>query len=177
MSSHLGQYVLRQREKLGIGRGQLAGMLGYRNLGKGSKRIMDLEQHGACTEKFWHKIEEALHLEGEEVAKAVHQDWLDYQSWLDEPVPMELVIRYMPAVYGTVDLSADVAADPQKAEEYACRVAREKKCRVTLVVSRRLSVWIDEQGTVYSRTEARNGQPNAPYSVVGGKAFRFRFGA
>jgi hypothetical protein len=88
MASHLGQYVKRQREQLGIKRSDLARAIGYKNIGKGCNRIMALEGEGACTEDFWRKVKDALHLDDQGVQAANHQDWLAYQAWLDEPVPM-----------------------------------------------------------------------------------------
>jgi hypothetical protein len=40
-----------------------------------------------------------------------------------------------------------------------------------LVVSRRWSVWIDADGQVEARTEARPGEPNMPLMQVKGRRF------
>ena len=40
-----------------------------------------------------------------------------------------------------------------------------------LVLSRRWSVWIDAEGQVEARTEARPGEPNVPFMQVKGRSF------
>ena len=164
MRSHLGDYVRRQREKQGLNRGQLAKAAGYRNTAKGIRRILDLETTGVCVEKMWKGICRMLQLAAEDVDRVRELDWQDYQAWLDKPIEMQLVLRWMACAYTTV------------AEAYACEVARERKRKVCLVVSRRLSIWVNEEGCVYSRSTPSRGRPNQPYMQVKNKQFLFRFG-
>jgi hypothetical protein len=42
---------------------------------------------------------------------------------------------------------------------------------VCLVLSRRWSLWINADGQVEARTEARPGQPNMPFMQVQGRRF------
>ena len=177
MRSHLGDYVRRQREKSGIARGQLARLLGYKNIGKGARRVLDLEAQGICEAKLWEKVQDVLGLSPAEVEQATAMDWAEYQAWLDEPVPMELVVRLIPAVYLQVKLPPDVVNGPVKAEAFACQVAKDKKRKACLAVSRRLSIWINEKGEVTSRSGPSRGRPNRPYMQVGGKRFLFAVGA
>jgi len=176
VQSHLGRYVQQRREALGHRRVDLARSIGYRNEAKGCRRITALEEQGQCDEMLWQKVSAALQLNEDDVRQALDRDWEAYQAWLDEPVPMQVILRLMPAIYVPVPLPPEAANDPAKAEAFACEVARTRKMRVCLAVSRRLSVWINEQGEVYSRTEARDRMPNVPYSQIGNKKFWFRFG-
>ena len=52
MSNHLGNYLKARREELGLGRSQLARLMGYANLSKGSRRILDTEEGHGCTREF-----------------------------------------------------------------------------------------------------------------------------
>ena len=176
MRSHLGKYVRCQRERQGLNRGQLARSLGYRNIAKGIRRIQDLEIQGACEARLWEKIQHILCLNSDEIERTAKEDWADYQAWLDEPVPMELVVRLIPAVYLNVRLPEEASSDEAKAEAYACGIARERNRKACLVVSRRLSIWIDKKGDVTSRSRPSLGRANRPYSQVGSKRFLFRAG-
>jgi hypothetical protein len=175
VQSHLGRYVEQRRAALGHRRVDLARSLGYRNEARGCRRIKDLEEKGQCDEILWQKVSAALQLNEDEVRQALNRDWEAYQAWLDEPVPMQVILRLMPAIYAPVPLPPEAANDPAKAEAFACEVARTRKMSVCLAVSRRLSVWISEHGEVSSRTEARDGMPNAPYTQIGAKRFWFGF--
>ncbi|MCK4600869.1 MAG: hypothetical protein KAU28_00285, partial [Phycisphaerae bacterium] len=81
-----------------------------------------------------------------------------------------------PAVYLNVCLPAGVSSDEAKAEAYACKVAEARKLKACLVVSRRLSIWINEKGEVYSRTAPSPGSPNCPYMQLGCKRFLLEVG-
>ena len=83
---------------------------------------------------------------------------------------MCLVVRLMAAVYVRKDLPAEVTT-PKEAEAWARAFARQHRFRVCLVVSRRISVWIDAQGQVEARTEATLGHPNLPFMQLKGRRF------
>jgi hypothetical protein len=90
---------------------------------------------------------------------------------------MCLIVRYLAAVYGTVPLPEEIAKHEQ-AEAFASEYAKQNGRRVCLALSRRHSVWIDAQGQVYARTEARPDQPNTPFMRLRGSKTKFlmRFG-
>jgi hypothetical protein len=100
-----------------------------------------------------------------------------WEAWADEPVPPCLVVKFLPAVYGTVELP-DGVRTPEQAEQFACEYARRHGRPVCLAVSRRLSVWIDRDGQVEARTEATPDRPNVPFMRLKGDERRFlwRFG-
>ena len=63
----------------------------------------------------------------------------------------------------------DEVRSVEEAERYASEFARERQMRVCLVLSRRVSVWFDEQGSFQFATEAvPGGEPNEPYMKIGG---------
>jgi hypothetical protein len=83
---------------------------------------------------------------------------------------MYLVIRLMAAVYARQTLPSEIET-ADEAEAWACTFARQHRCCVCLVVSRRLSVWIDQQGEIEARTKAVPGEPNMPFMEVRGRRF------
>jgi hypothetical protein len=95
-----------------------------------------------------------------------------WEEWVNQPVPMRLVVRYIPAVYGIVELPQWVETE-EGAEEYACDYARRHRRRVCLAVSRRMSIWINKEGEVEARTEATPDQPNVPVMRLHGSKHMF----
>jgi transcriptional regulator with XRE-family HTH domain len=123
VTNHLGGYFKERRGKRGLGLGQLARLLGYRNVSKGSNRIARFERGGAVTEDLLLRLAEALGIDLATVEGLLEEDrqerLREWEAWVNEPVPMRLIVRYMPAVYGRVALPEGVTT-PEQAEWYAC---------------------------------------------------------
>jgi transcriptional regulator with XRE-family HTH domain len=176
MANHLGDHFKEQRDKRGLSLGQLARLLGYRNTSKGSNRIARLEREGAVTADLLLRLAGVLGIDLptiEELTERDRQERLrEWEGWVSQPVPIQLVVRYMPAVYGTVALPEGVTT-PEQAEAFARAYAREHGRRVCLAVSRRLSVWVNSEGRVEARTEATPDGPNTPFMRLKGSGKRF----
>jgi transcriptional regulator with XRE-family HTH domain len=176
VSNHLGDYFKEQRDKRGLSLGQLARLLGYRNVSKGSNRIARLEREGAASEDLLLHLAEALGIDLATVERLLERDrqerLREWEEWVNEPVPMRLIVRYLPAVYGRVALPEGVTT-PEQAEKFARAYARQHGRRVCLALSRRLSVWINKEGRVEARTEATPDAPNTPYMRLRGSGQRF----
>ena len=78
---------------------------------------------------------------------------------------MNLVVRLMSCVY--VDVNVPENLSPEEAEEFARQYARRTHLRVTLVKSRRESVYFDKNGEVEFTHHER------PYMMMGGRRFGF----
>ena len=65
---------------------------------------------------------------------------------------------------------------PRRREPSRSDVARERKLKVCLVLSRRVSVWFDTEGRESGRSEATPEMPCEPYATIGGKRVQFHFG-
>lgn len=172
--SKLGDFIQNERRRRGSTLGQLARQIGYRNINKGARRIACLEQTGIATSDLFVNVAQALNLDRATIFHLAKKDYLDrlreWEAWADEPVPMQLVVRLMAAVFARKALPAEVTT-PAEAEAWACAFARQHRCRVCLMLSRRLSVWIDASGQVEARTEATLDEPNMPYIEVRGRRF------
>ena len=179
MSNRLGTYFLEQRVQQGFSLGQLARMVGYRNISKGANKVCRFERESIITDELLARLAEALHIDLSTVEQLIEQDRQEHlrawEAWASQPVPMQLIVKYIPAVYGTVPLPKTVTT-PEQAEAFACAYAREHKRQVCLAVSRRLSIWIDKEGIVYARTEAKPDSPNVPGMSLKGNPRRFLFG-
>jgi transcriptional regulator with XRE-family HTH domain len=179
MSNHLGTHFREKRIQQGLSLGQLARLVGYRNVSKGSNKVVAFERGGGITEELLARLAETLGIDLSTVERLIEQDrqdWLrEWEQWVSQPVPMQLIVKYMPAVYGTVDLPSEITT-PEQAEAFACEYATQHSRQVCLAVSRRLSIWIDREGQVYARTEARPDSPNAPHMRLRGGGGRFFLG-
>jgi transcriptional regulator with XRE-family HTH domain len=179
MSNHLGSYFRDQRIEQGLSLGQLARLVGYRNVSKGADKIVRLERQGQVTEELLARLAETLRIDlptVEDLIDRDHQERLrEWEAWVSQPVPMRLIVKYIPGVYGTVQLPEEITT-PEQAEAFACAYAKEYRRQVCLAVSRRLSIWIDREGQVYARTEATPGCPNTPLMRLRGTGRTFLFG-
>jgi hypothetical protein len=85
-----------------------------------------------------------------------------------------MVVRILACVYERVELP-DEALSPEAAEAFAADVARDRKFKVCLVLSRRVSVWFDATGKESERREATPDLPCEPFTVIGGRRVQFDF--
>jgi len=164
--THLAKLLWHSRFKKRITLTAIARGVGY-SATKGTRKYLEWERGEEYPEEEkLHQLVRVMALDPKEVKKAVEQDRRDYEKWLDEPIPMTLVVRLMPAVYADVKVPENLS--PEEAERWACHYARKEKRRVCLVLSRRESVWIDEQGEISSRGRGR------PFMSIRGRPFSFR---
>ena len=179
MINHLGTYFREQRLHQGLSLGQLARIVGYRNVSKGSNKICRFERQGEITQELLVRLAAALGVDCGTVEQLIEQDHQEslreWEEWVSQPTPMSLIVKYMPAVYGRVELPDEIAT-PEQAETFACDYARVHHWQVCLAVSRRMSVWIDKEGQVYARTEATPDNPNVPFMRLQGSRRGCLFG-
>jgi hypothetical protein len=169
IARHWSDHLRSQRLAPGISLGELARRIGYSNVAKGARRIETFENRGIAKPKDLPlRIAEALGVNDDELRQIAWLDYLAWHRWLNEPVPMKLVVRMMPAIYCRECLPEEIT--PEQAEKFAARVAKERRRQVCLVVSRRLSVYFDQQGEVIARNEA------PPFVQIGGRKFLFEGG-
>jgi hypothetical protein len=173
--TNLGSFIKAERLKHGLTLGRLARLVGYHNINKGARRIACLEKTGSTMPPdLLVKVVDALGLDWTLVERLAEEDRRErlraWEAWVNEPTPMHLVVRLMAAVYARRELPAEVTTQEQ-AETWACTFARQHRCQVCLVLSRRWSVWIDADGQIQARTEARTGEPNMPFMQVKGRRF------
>lgn len=170
MSNRLGKHFKSVRLDHGFSLGELARLAGYRNACKGSNRISRFEQDGTIKENLLMKLAEALSIEWLTVEELIEQDrrqfLKEWNEWANEPIKPHVVVRLLAAVYWRHELSEGISS-VEEAEDAGSAVARKWKRRCCLTLSRRISVWFDEQGFVESRTEAAPGLPNEPFMKLG----------
>ena len=159
--------------------GQLARLLGYKNASKGANKVIRFEQEGTVSDELLVKLAEVLDIELTVIEGLVERDRQEYlrewERWVNEPVPMQLLVKLVAAWFGSKALPEYIKT-PEEAQAYACELAKGQRKKVCLVVSRRLSIWINEEGRVYLRSHAQPDQPNVPWVSLQGSRRRFLFG-
>jgi hypothetical protein len=100
--SQLGASIRAERKRQGVTLGQLARLVGYRNLAKGTRRLSCLEQTGMARADLLANVVDALSLDWTLVERLAEEDrregLREWEAWVNEPLPMYLVVRLMAAV-------------------------------------------------------------------------------
>ena len=170
MRSRLANHFRSVRKERDLSLSQLARLVGYTNVTKGSNKIQKFEQRGEIhTDLLW-KLADELDIDKTTIDTLVEQDRREFvrvwNEWANEPIRPHIVIRLIPAVYKRSELP-DGIVSVEEAEIIAADVARRWRKKVCLQWTRRLSVWFDSDGNVEFRTETTPGEINAPYMRLG----------
>lgn len=172
----LGQHFRRRREERKLRLSKVAGLAGYRNITKGVNRILEFERHGEVHDGLLKKLASLLEIDDESIRRLAEEDRRlflhDWNQWADQEIGPYLVVRLIAAVYRHEELPLNIES-ADAAEAFAIARAKELQLKVCLVVSRRLSLWIDEHGEVYERTEAVPGEANSPWMSLKGSRKTF----
>lgn len=161
----------RRREK-GISLGVLARRCGYQNTSRGSNRVKNFFETGRIHQELFGKLAEALGIDQDEIERLREGDHREFERWLDIPIRPYLVVRIMAAVYCPKAIPDEVVTEDEL-KRYAARVAVDKRMRVALVVSRRLTIYFDKDGKETGYCEPIPGEPNVPYSTMRGRKVEF----
>lgn len=143
--SHISELFESRRKELDLSVRQVAKKAGYtpKNLSKGMRKYSRLEESDCYFPRrtIRDKFAPVLGLTGEDIREALHADIEE----LDQPVDPYIIIRWMPAVYGSVDLPDGCSRE--EAERRTREVAREKDKRCCLVLSRIRGLYVEPDGS------------------------------
>ena len=172
MTTHLSRYFKKIGKEKGLRLGEVARTLGYRNVSKGARRVDTFETTGDIKEHLFKKLAAVLEIDEKTVNGLLQEDLADWLKWANEPIKPYLVVRLMPAFYTQGELPDEVRS-VEDAERYAGEFAKERRLQVCLVLSRRVSVYFDDDGSFRYASEAvPGGGPNEPCMRIGGRPCR-----
>ena len=172
MNKHLRNLIGHYRQSKGFNFGELAKLCGL-NPQKWSNKIVNFEREGFLdSDEMVHKLIRALEIDPKEVRDAVKRDYQDWETWVNQPVPMQLILKIIPAVNRMVKIP-DHIKDADESIEFASSVAKEWGRQACLSINRKESIWFKEDGNIKFRSTTQPGIPNIPYSTIGGKSFHF----
>lgn len=172
MNKHLSKLIGHYRQTRNLNFGELAKLCNL-NPKKWANKICNFEREGYFdADDMVHKLIKVLEIDPQEVREAVQKDYEVWESWVNELVKMELVVKLIPGIYKSVKIPEEINTE-DLALEFASSVAKEWKREVCLALNRKESVWFRESGTLWFRSTAQPGIPNVPYTSIGGKGFHF----
>jgi len=163
---HTGRLIATTRKKRRLTPQRLARELGWRNLEKGARKILALERAEATDDELLERIVTFLDISPEARAEAERLDAERLLQILATPVEPEMLMRLMPAVYKRVAIPPET-----RSEESLVALAREnaRQCKrnVWLQLPNRVTLWLDETGEIYHRSEPGLTAAAAPRSTLG----------
>jgi len=171
MSTHLSRYFRQRREARKLSFGDLARQLGYKNVAKGANKVIKFERDGIIRLELFRKLATVLEISADEIRRCVEADKAEWEAWADEPIEPHLVARIMCAVYSTKRIPFELQASQEAMEQFASELAKERRWRVWLVLSKRTRVWFDEKGDRTGVTEDTFEESFGPYMQIGGEKF------
>ena len=93
---------------------------------------------------------------------SAQMQWLrQWNEWVSQPIKPYLVVRMMYGFYVKFDLPDGVETADQIRNHASC-IAKRFNRKLCLVMSRRISMWYEEDSTCEKITEAQPGIPNIP---------------
>lgn len=173
MGTHLGDYLRSRRDERGWTLGEAARRLGYANVSKGARRVRLLEAGEAVLPDILAKLVSLYGVDPGEVEKLIARDRAAsvaaWERWADEPVPVQIVVRCIPGVFGTQPVPPGLTED--ELIDHCRGLARRLRKKVFLVLSRRVTVNVNEAGVVTSRNVATPDIDPRPAMRAGGNSF------
>ena len=100
------------------------------------------------------------------------EEWI---AWANVPVEPEIVFRAIPGVFAGHPIPDALEKRPSEMEAYTQEFATKYHKKTWLVLSRKLRVYFDEDGTK-SVQEAAPGEINGPWMRLGSSRKKFLFG-
>lgn len=174
MNNHLGEYLKARREELGLRRSDVAKRLGYENINKGSARLYSVEEGRWSTHDFLLRLIGVLQIEPQVIQDLIDRDRQEYvdawNRWADQFQPMHAAVRYVPGFFAGIDLPKGVVT-PEQGLAWAVSTAQRLNKKVVLVVSRRVSWTIHEDGRADGPFHATPDDNAIPWMALGKTPF------
>ena len=143
--------------------------MGYTNVNKGMRRIIDLEREGIVHPEVLEKVDGALNLDREYVNALIKKDREEYEEeferWLSESIKPYYTLRIIPTIYQSYDLPGNFSTE-EEAAEYVAGIAKEKQKKALLCLSRREKNYISEEGEIMGKIKTIIENAHYPYTRI-----------
>ena len=167
MRTELGDLVRDARLNQRLTPQGVARRMGYRNVNKGARRVERLERTGIEAPVFIGELAAAVGCDLGQAADLAARDDVArrsaFEAWLNVPQPLQLFRTVVGLAIG-VELPA--GPTEEEAIAFAVNLQRKERVRMCLVLDRRRSIWILEDGARHL-TQTTMDRPNSPYNTVG----------
>ena len=182
MTKIIQNYFKQRRLAKGLNTSQLAKLIGYKNLNKGSRRINDFELgKGEFEKEYIDKIIEVLEIDREELEKVkeehLEKAQADFDEWYNQDVPNEFYFRAMATIYVKRELSEEAKANDEKAIEEATNFMKETGLRIGwLYLAHREVLHINGEGKIIYRKQNSLSNCGPEFGTrIGGKWIKSMF--
>lgn len=169
MTTKMAGYIKQERIKKGLNYAELSRKMGYKNLNKGMRRVIDLEREGIVHSEVLEKVVDALNLDREYVNALIKKDRQEqeeeFEKWLSEPIRPYYILRIIPTIYQSYDIPINFPTEEQIIN-YVAEIAKEKQKQALLCLSRRENVSINEKGEVTGKFKTTMDNVNYPYTRI-----------
>ena len=175
MASLLGDYFKKIRLERGLTTGKLALLVGYsiKSQSKGANTLHRFESTGLIREDLLERLAAVLVIDWATVEELMEADcrrfWEQWEAWVSEPIKPYIVVRLMPAIL--IQQAVPAGLSDEQAERFASSTASTMKKRCCLVLSRRLSIYFNPNGSVEKRCEATPGEDHSTWMQIGIQRF------
>lgn len=167
VSTNLSRFIKKERVKQGLNYAEVSKMMGYKNINKGMRRIIELEREGLVHSEVLEKIIETLNLDRDHIDSLILKDRREYEEefgkWLSEPIEPYYTLRIMPSIYLSYDLPGNLSTE-KEAAEYVAKIAKRKKVKAWVNLSRRERIYITEKGEIRGKIKTTIENANYPYT-------------
>ena len=151
MTTHVAAYFQKRRLEMKLSQAQLARMLGYANVSKGVRKIDTFERKGECHPILFAKLTEVLQIDKRSRIRAAYED---YKDWLAKPANPPTPYLLRSPIRGCIGLPKELTT-AEEMEQYAADHAKRHGVPVCLVLSNRIWVKFDKDGSLREVVEAQ----------------------
>jgi len=169
VTTNLSRFIKEERVKQRLNYAELSRRMGYKNLNKGMRRVIDLEREGIVHSEVLEKISDALNLDREHVNALINKDRQEqeeaFEKWVSEPIQPHYILRIIPTIYQSYDLPGNFPTE-DRIIEYVAGVAKEKHKQALLCLSRREKISINEKGEIMGKIKTTMENVHYPYTRI-----------
>ena len=169
MTTYLSRFIKEERVKQGLNYAEVSKIMGYTNINRGMRRVIDLEREGIVHPDVLEKIADALNLDRDHINASINKDRQDqeeeFEKWVSEPIQPYYILRIIPTIYQSYDLPINFPTE-QQIINYVAGIAKEKQKKALLCLSRRENISINEKGEVTGRFKTTMENVNYPYTRI-----------
>ena len=144
--THLSEHFKKRRLEKGLSEKDLAKVVGYKNLFRGMRRIRTFEATGNAHSELVVNMAKALDVDQATVTRLAYEDWCEWFKTVNQPVEPYLLRRVL--FGGGMLKIPEHRRSAQAAQKFGSDFAKKHGIEVCVVLSRRLRVWFNVDGSL-----------------------------
>jgi hypothetical protein len=179
VSTNLSRFFRQRRLDLGLRYGDVARRMGYTSLAGACNKLIMFEDRGDIHADLFARLAAVLGVDQATIDTLIAQDRKEFleawTAWANEPIQPEICFRAIPGVFFGHPVP-DHLKTTEEMEAYAQAFAKRSGKKTWLILSNKLRVYFDEDGTRRGVQEAAPGECNGPWMRLGRSRKKFILG-